>query len=505
MRLSSFLGYRGIVLLVTAVFFSLTLWASLANQLCCADDSGFAVVAKNVATGVGYAYSLNYHGPDFAVRIFDPWIGGGPVLIFGTALLIKIFGVKAWVPGLTTVLLCSTLVFLLGLQLRVFFSARKATVVLLSFLSLILSLSLFDFNYWSALLGEGVASLFIVMGYVYWASSDKLPRYAFYSGLCMCLAFLTKEIAALHIISLVIFIALSSLSARWRFFSVRHVLLLAAGLAIPLLVFELYRLSVLGSVHAYIGNWVDHLDFIHDQGSNDHPLGLPDYIARIGAFVERSGLRLRFVLIGFLLAAANIVWGESSSRSATIRLSVMMVIGLLLHSSYWIFLSIGWVRYAFYAVALFSFLVALACDTKSVIGLSGVVFCAFLWAHNWTGVQYVWRKSHQIENGQPSEMVSAHAMLDFIKSNDIKPPIYTGWWADVPALEYLQPHPGTFMGYQVALLRNERPATLLSNDRFPVTDKSFTDLVASCHVLLKKQPYTLYDCANHPQPAGSGN
>jgi hypothetical protein len=62
------------------------------------DDAFFAVVAKNVASGVGYASS--YH----EVKPYDEEISTGPSVILPTALLARAFGNKLWVPGVAAAL-----------------------------------------------------------------------------------------------------------------------------------------------------------------------------------------------------------------------------------------------------------------------------------------------------------------------------------------------------------------------------------------------------------------
>jgi hypothetical protein len=496
MQLRRFLSYRTFAFVIAAIFFALTSWENAANQLCCADDSGFAVVAKNVATGVGYAYSLNYHGPDFAVRTFDPWIGGGPVLIFGAALLIKIFGVKAWVPGLATVILCSSMIFLLGLQLRVLFGARKAAFVLVGFVSLVLSISLYDFHYWSALLGEGAASLAIVLGYLYWASSEKWLGYSFLSGIFMSAAFLIKEVSAIHIMALFVFILISSFWSEVRFFSIKNIAALLMGLALPFAAFELYRLCVLGSLGAYATNWLDHIAFVHEQGANDHPLGLADYWARVSSFMDRYDLQAGVLFIGILLIFTNVILSDAGVRSVMFRLTLMITIGMIMHSAYWIFLSIGWVRYAFYVAVLFCLLIAMCCEWRTIVGFSGVALCLYLWVYCWPRLTYVLDQSRAGMRGDPVEMVSARQVLGFIQENGVETPIYTGWWADVAALEYLAPKQKMFMGYQVALQAKAWPITVLTDDRFPVDNADFKELLGKCHAVLIKAPYTLYDCGH---------
>jgi hypothetical protein len=221
---------------------------------------------------------------------------------------------------------------------------------------------------------------------------------------------------------------------------------------------------------------------------------LKDYILRVESFLDRYGLQALVLFAGFLLIFLNVIFDEHGVQGVTLRLALMLSIGVFIHSFYWICLSIGWVRYAFYIVILFCFLVAICCEFKSVVGLSGMALCIYLWGHNWPRLAYVKDASSQMTNGDTSEMFSAHQVLGFIQSHKIEPPVYTGWWADVAALEYLAPKPNMFMGYQVALQTKAWPITLLTNDKFPVENQDFKELLGRCHAVLERRPYTLYVC-----------
>src|SRR5437016_134312 len=61
------------------------------NGLCCADDSMYATVAKNLAFGKGYVQSTPLDG-SIGLRSFDPAVGTGPTVIIPTAALVYIFG-----------------------------------------------------------------------------------------------------------------------------------------------------------------------------------------------------------------------------------------------------------------------------------------------------------------------------------------------------------------------------------------------------------------------------
>ncbi|PYR98188.1 MAG: hypothetical protein DMG15_18510 [Acidobacteria bacterium] len=82
------------------------------NGLCCADDSTFATVAKNLAFGKGYVESTPLDG-SIGVKPFDPAVGTGPTVIIPAAALVYVLGNVPWAPGFATATVSfSLLVFL---------------------------------------------------------------------------------------------------------------------------------------------------------------------------------------------------------------------------------------------------------------------------------------------------------------------------------------------------------------------------------------------------------
>lgn len=82
----------------------------VSDALCCADDSYFAITARNVAIGLGYAHSYPQFQTHPGERIpFDPGVTIGPALVYPVAAAIRVFGAEPWVPGAATAVLIAAL------------------------------------------------------------------------------------------------------------------------------------------------------------------------------------------------------------------------------------------------------------------------------------------------------------------------------------------------------------------------------------------------------------
>ena len=83
------------------------------NGLCCADDSMYATVAKNLAFGKGYVQSTPLDG-SIGLRSFDPAVGTGPTVIVPAAALVYVVGNVPWAPGFATATISFSLLLFLG-------------------------------------------------------------------------------------------------------------------------------------------------------------------------------------------------------------------------------------------------------------------------------------------------------------------------------------------------------------------------------------------------------
>lgn len=488
-----------LVTVIAAYFIYATLLA-IANPLCCADDASFAVVSKNIAHGLGYAMTLNYRGPDYALHLFDPALGTGPTLIFAAAILIKLFGAVPWAPGEATVILCTAYLSGIGLQLKPIFGRPRSIAILLAFIIVALLSTAYDFHYWSAQLGEAPATLAIILGYLFWANRSLGSWNACFAGLLLALSFLTKELSAIYVAGLAAFASIQVMHARYTHRQSRtelgHYLGLLIGLALPVLCFEFYRLYSLGSVHAYFVNWSDHLAFVSSQGHETNGGTWPVQLS------ERSKLLAdRFAIYPTALTAgiAAIVWGILRGPAHEREAVFVLATGAILHAVYWYFLSNGWSRYAVNFLLIWLFLLACLMSLRHVRGIVATVVLLSVAAMSLPRLPYLESHLFQGLRNTNGALSNEESILTYLRTQQIPLPIYTGWWAQVASLEYMSTATGVFNGYQLSYKSLSKIYYVLINSAFPANSESLTNTLSHCDIAHQAGQYTLYEC-RRPDP-----
>lgn len=233
---------------VIAGFATLVFGYALTNGLCCADDASIAVAAKNLAEGVGYASSVAYFGPS-QVSLFDAPISTGPTLVLPAALLIRLVGNTPWAPGVAAATVSFAVLFVLLLVLRRTFGTTRALVFVSVFLTLSYAASAGpSFVQWYGLLGEIPAALLTILATVLLARAQVSARLAVVAGVLLGAAMDAKTLAILAGVPVAVLFAARCLARRrtspGRWFT--RPLLVSVGYALPLVIFELWKLVVLG-------------------------------------------------------------------------------------------------------------------------------------------------------------------------------------------------------------------------------------------------------------------
>jgi hypothetical protein len=213
------------------------------------DDGHFATVAKSLAYGSGYGFSL--YEKTF---LFHPAITTGPLIIFPAALMVNFFGNTYWVLNITSVLIINILLVLCFYLLKRGFS-KKHDIDILSTIFLILalyfSLSYYNlehfnsFPLWYLLMGEIPAALLCVCAIIILSQEEIKYRFSI-SGFLFGLALMCKLISGLALA-----VGLLFLIFQKRFKQCLFVLFFAS---IPLFLFEIYKIILLGGAKEYIEN-----------------------------------------------------------------------------------------------------------------------------------------------------------------------------------------------------------------------------------------------------------
>lgn len=224
------------------------------------DQAVFAAAAKNIVFGKGYALS-NF---DKLVP-FSPGISTGPVVIFPAALAIAVFGNTYWAPNLACVLLIDLiLLFIFFAFKRLIKDAEKYWLVFGLFVFTGLFLTVADIGYpsfygyiWYSLMGDIPSGLFIILAVLYIAEDRMNYRTLFMGGgiaamgvLCKLQALIGAGVIGICIISSHVDYA----NSRLLYFktAIERGVYYGSGLLLPLIAFEIYKMTMLGSFQSYI-------------------------------------------------------------------------------------------------------------------------------------------------------------------------------------------------------------------------------------------------------------
>lgn len=222
--------------LFIAVFTYISILMATHIGLCCSDDASFSIVSKNIAQGRGYIYSLNYDNQPFVEQAFPPQLGTGPVLIGFVALVMHIIGFKVWVPGVASAILNSLFLCLITVGLNRLVGGRRTLIIIISFITCAVLMSPRHVEFWYAQLGEVSAALAAIAGFVWWCGIGRSPINAVIAGVSIALGFLIKELDAIYIAILICGTVVDAIINR----KIKYLILTFIGMAIPLLIFELY-------------------------------------------------------------------------------------------------------------------------------------------------------------------------------------------------------------------------------------------------------------------------
>lgn len=489
------------ILIILVLFGSLLAPLILSMGVCCYDDASFAVIAKNLAEGNGYTFSLNYTGPEFSMRPFDPALGTGPSSIIPTAIVIKIFGATPWTPGFSQLALEIIILAISSAYLIRTCQTHKITLWLTAFLGLSILFSGKHNEQWTAMLGEVPAGLFIIAGVLAWSNTELRPRSLAASGLLFSLAVLTKEMVALYIVALIPFFLVRlfrSPETSSTKDKITAILFFSAAFTIPIILFEASRFFTLGPF-GFVDNWQSHLAFIHKQSSSASGATaiFQQTIQRTMLFKEHFFISLMAVAILSTLALAATVLGRNESLK---RATITLYSGMTIHFVYWLFLSNGSPRYIYTGVVILCCTIAMPLlgDVKwryiPTLGIAVLIAMPGLAAQQ--------ASAHTIlttlESGPRLQGRADVETSTFIESNLPDQTLYTSWWAHVASIEYLSRHPGNFQGgFEKYLNMGSTPKNIIYNEALAqaLNEQSLLQLHEKCGPpIFSSGPYRIIRC-----------
>jgi hypothetical protein len=464
----------------------------------CADDAYHAVIAKNLASGLGYTSTIQDGSAAFTALQFDPRVGVGPTIIFPASVIIRIFGNTYWAPGLANVTLWSLLCVGIGLLMRKYQSGVGLSLATLSFFYLGFALMTFHFEQWYALLGEIPSALLIILSVLlFFHDGSRLCQ--FLSGIAMSLAVQAKLLSLLafmvFLLVLAIFHALDrskKMPDRLSEF-IHGVIYLSAGFIIPVIAFEIMKFFGLGP-SGYMNNWRSYLSFINNKGVNQsqalslHAL----YKGRAAIIYERFGVALQSV--PFMLAFAGLL---VSSNKKLWRIYIVFVSMIIFYLLWWIFISIGWGRY--FIIPLILIIAA--------VSLPFFVLYPRKWLWLYFMLLVIWpagtwdRLAHPfslMDSGYFMPTKRTEALLktsNILSRADAGERVLTQWWATAASLEYMSDSHLISTTYRDEAHKHTTPYWIAADTLFvDPNDKDFSELCNHCRGLRKVGDYLVGKC-----------
>lgn len=477
---STFLTFISILIFVC--FVTINLGMVFSSGVCCGDDAYFAVVAKNLANGLGYSSSF-YGSTSYTLQPFDTGISTGPTIILPASLIIKLFGNTYWAPGLTIVAIWSTLLIMIGkLIFKQVPSHINFLAMVLVFFFYCLTFFPYHFEHWYSLLGEVPSALFIILGIlVYFDKSTK--GNLLLTGLLFSLAVQSKQIALLPFITFIVFVNFITLISdklsigNFIKSSIESNLFIFLGFIAPIFLFEIWRYISLG-FNGYVNYLLEFFSFFVDKGVGGTTQSWELISSRVGLLKSRFGISLPIVII-FL----SLFFFEVRKDKKLLKIYSVIFTIVIVYSIYWIFFSIGWARYYIICLILIIFCLIFplflknTCKKISLLYLIVLVTVSIInfrnlnLTHPFQGITLFTRSASS---------ASSEIMVDLLSTQLDKKPFITQWWATAADLEYLLPSYSNFTTYHDQTFDFEKQFVIAVDSRLLAPDEDFEELLEGC-------------------------
>jgi hypothetical protein len=476
----------GIQLLAFTAFIFVTLGMVYARGVCCGDDGYYAHIAKNLADGLGYATTLSPSQPHYSVTLFEPDVGSGPTIILPTAIIIKLVGNTYWAPGVTEVLLWSSLllciVFVLNKMIKDKIGLTIATVVFLFFSYTFMA---YHFEQWYALLGEIPAVLLIILAIlVYFLRNSKTNL--FITGLLFSLAIQSKLVSFIPFGIFLFIVVLyqiidSKKNIKAAIRSIFNILfVIALGFALPIFLFELWKLITL-QPSGYYQWWKKYIAYMLDFGVNvDQNLG-----ARIVERINIARQRFGIFLPVFLVIFTGIGFVIRKERKL-FSLFVVFVSIIIAYTIYWMLFSIGWARYYVIPLIMIIFVLIIPFLDQNIKISHKAIFLVIL-----AGLSIYNIKTIHIDYPlkivklyQPTiDTLALQDVSDMLSAQIEKRPFYTQWWAGAVDVEYIMDTHLNFSTIYDPAIEFSKPIIVIVNTLFMNGEiPSLTEFLSKCKV-----------------------
>jgi hypothetical protein len=481
------------------IWFSFIIFCVGLNEshgLCCADDAWFAIMAKSLASGLGYATTFATFKDAVHPVLFNPYTGTGPTLIVPCAIAFKIFGKNEVLPGLTAIFIWGSLLTFVLVRMSRRVNGLSFLLGVSGVCAAFVATFSFHFGQWYAFLGEIVAAAFLILAHWIITNERFSEKASFLCGLAVGCAVQAKLLAALSATGIILIFVVRGTCAGLRpVCLVKHATALLIAFLIPTLAFEAYKLFELGR-DGYLANWQELINYTKAQGiqSNTH-VNLLLLRQRIAVVHDRFGVTVIGVLA--LIAFGVLLYWRSSSEN-WILLSVGLLFSIATTAIYWATLSTGWPRYLIIAVALGVFLLSLPIFTLEL--RPKLVFALLTLILLRTGISRVGFVVHSADHGlfRPTTERTARALLvRAIQQRRQELPatiLASRWWGSFADVEFMLPGSMNFKRIET-VSELPQPKIILLNHRFdPPHDELIDKMKArTSSIIFAGGPYELLE------------
>lgn len=457
--------------LIFAFFLTISLGMVFFQGLCCGDDAYHAMVAKNLANGLGYASTLPLSQSHSTILLFDPYLGTGPTIILPAALIIKIVGNTYWAPGITVVFLWASLLFCISVIInKICRDKFKLTVSIITFFILAYIFFAYHFEQWYALFGEIPSALLICIAVLLYFVHDS-RKYYFLIGVLFSLSFEAKVISLIPFMTFLLFVvAHQSILSRHHIKTstsniIDRLFFILLGFCIPILLFELYRFFSLGYIE-YKSNWRQSIANILSGGVAPQRSILSRLIERLIIVKNRFGIFLPAI---FIIFAGVLYELHKRNDEKLFSIYVAFVSLITIFTGYWLVYSIGWARYYIIPIILTIFIMALPFlshqltkSYKFIYALSLVLLS--IYNIRSIDVLYPFRNIKLFQSS--SNLAALGQVSDLLSSHTMKQPFLTQWWATGIDVEYTLKTSLNFTTYNDPELDSSKPHIIVINKKF---------------------------------------
>jgi hypothetical protein len=466
------------------------------HGLCCADNAWFAIIAKSLANGLGYATTFGTFGETGRPILFNPFTGTGPTLIVPCAVAFKIFGKNELLPGLTAIFIWGSILTLVLVRVSRRINGLSFLLGVSVMCAAFLASFSFHFEQWYAFLGEIVAAAFLILAHWIISNERFSERALLLCGLALGCAFQAKLIAVIAATGIVLVFFVRGIRVGFRPVRlVKYAVALLIGFMIPTLAFEAYKLFELGG-HRYLANWQELLRATKEMGVQGKlHVNLLVLKQRIALVHDRFGVN--FIEFLALIAFGVLLYWRSASKN-WVLLSAGLFFSVATTAIYWVTLSIGWVRYLVIAVAMGGFLLSIPIFTlESRPKLLFAILTLVVLRTGLSRVGYIVQSADHGLFRPTTERLARASVVRIIDQRKRERPttiLASRWWGSFADVEFLLPGNMNFKRIETVGELPE-PKIILLNHRFDPPQDELIDKIRAqtSSIIFAGGPYELVE------------